>query len=69
MADNRFLMNFLQMRTKLGTGEETGGGMKSSIAKMPEPEVITMATIIEEKPPKAKVLEYFKKRIEEMEED
>jgi len=67
MADNRFLMNFLQMRTKLGTGEEVK--LKSSIAKMPEPEMITMATIIEEKPPKAKVLEYFKKRIEELEED
>jgi hypothetical protein len=55
------------MRTKLGTGEEVK--LKSSIAKMPEPEMITMATIIEEKPPKAKVLEYFKKRIEELEED
>jgi hypothetical protein len=36
---------------------------------MAEPELVTMQTIIEEKPAKSKVLEYFKKRIEEMEED
>lgn len=66
MADNRFLMHFLEMRSKMGKEE---GTTKSSVAKMAEPEMITMQTIVEEKPPKAKVLEYFKKRIEEMEED
>ena len=68
MADNRFLMHFLEMRSKIGTGEKSGS-TKSSVAKMAEPEIITLATIIEEKPPKSKVLEYFKKRIEEMEDD
>jgi hypothetical protein len=67
-------MHFLEMRTKLGTGEGGGtasrsSGTKSSVTKMAEPEIITMQTIIDEKPPKAKVLEYFKKRIEELEDD
>lgn len=73
MADNRFLMHFLEMRSKIGTGDggtaSRSSGTKSSVAKMAEPEIITLATIIEEKPPKAKVLEYFKKRIEELEDD
>jgi hypothetical protein len=55
------------MRSKMG--KEEVKGTKSSVTKMPEPEIITMQTIIEEKPPKSKVLEYFKKRIEELEED
>ena len=67
MSDNRFLMHFLEMRTKLGTPEAKG--TKSSVTKMAEPEIITLQTIIDEKPPKAKVLEYFKKRIEELEDD
>ena len=67
MSDNRFLMHFLEMRTKMGTAEAKG--TKSSVTKMADPEIITMQTIIDEKPPKAKVLEYFKKRIEELEDD
>ena len=70
MSDNRFLMHFLEMRSKMGGKEEGGGkGTKSSVAKMAEPELVTMQTIVEEKPPKSKVLEYFKKRIEELEDD
>ena len=68
MSDNRFLMHFLEMRSKMGK-EEGGGTTKSSVTKMADPEIITMQTIVEEKPPKSKVLEYFKKRIEEMEDD
>ena len=67
MSDNRFLMHFLEMRSKMG--KEEVKGTKSSVTKMPEPEIITMQTIIEEKPPKSKVLEYFKKRIEALEDD
>ena len=69
MSDNRFLMHFLEMRSKMGTGDEKAKGTKSSVTKMADPEIITMQTIIDEKPPKAKVLEYFKKRIEELEDD
>lgn len=69
MSDNRFLMHFLEMRSKIGKEEDKGKGTKSSVVKMPEPELVTMQTIIEEKPPKSKVLEYFKKRIEELEDD
>ena len=61
--DNRFLNSFLKMRSSLANDSAS----KPSTADAPRKAGITINTIIEDKPPKSKVLEYFRKRIEEIE--
>ena len=62
--DNRFLSNFLKGRQTLANNMESASKPSKS---EPVKNRITMATIIEDKPAKSKVLEYFRKRIQEME--
>ena len=57
---NQFVMDFLRMREKLHTKDQP---VKKSTSQNP-PEGITLATIIEEKPPVKDIVEYFKKRVE-----
>ena len=97
MQQNRFLMEFINMRKSLNQNPQTTGslrqmptiqqasqaGMKSgnvgstslvsnkkqAPAQAPAPVMsddITYKKIIEDKPPKADVLEYFRNRIEEL---
>jgi hypothetical protein len=61
--DNRFLSNFLKMRSSLANDSAS----KPSRADAPRKTAVSINTIIEDKPPKSKVLEYFRKRIEEIE--
>ena len=63
--NNQFVMDFLRMREKLHTKQEPiKKGTPSSI-----PQGITLATIIEEKPPVKEIVEYFKKRVEALQDD
>ena len=96
MQQNRFLMEFINMRKSLNqtpqmptiqqasqAGMKSGNavsGAKTSLvsnkkqapAQAPAPVMsddITYKKIIEDKPPKADVLEYFRNRIEELKAD
>ena len=62
--DNRFLNQFLKGRQALANNMESASKPKSST---PAKKGMSISTIIEDKPPKSKVLEYFRKRIEEIE--
>jgi hypothetical protein len=62
--DNRFLNNFLKGRQALANDMESASKPKNDT---PAKKGMSIATIIEDKPPKSKVLEYFRKRIEEIE--
>ena len=63
--ENKFLLNFINMRKKLNASPAAVETM--TLAKRPSevPAGSTYASIIEDKPPKADVLEYLRKRIEE----
>jgi hypothetical protein len=72
--DNAFLRHFLQGRQALANASEKDkkkGSSESTIptAKEEQKKGVTYASIIEDCPPKAKVLEYIRGRIEELEED
>lgn len=93
MQQNRFLMEFINMRKSLNQNPQmptiqqaSQAGMKSGNAgstslvsnkkQAPAPapapvmsDDITYKKIIEDKPPKADVLEYFRSRIEELKAD
>jgi hypothetical protein len=93
MQQNRFLMEFINMRKSLNQTPQmptiqqaSQAGMKSgnvgstslvsnkkqAPAQTPAPVMsddITYKKIIEDKPPKADVLEYFRSRIEELKTD
>ncbi len=66
MADNQFLASFLKARMALMN--ESGPSKKGDTVKE-DKKVMSLSTIIEDCPPKAKVLEYLRMRIEELEED
>lgn len=61
--ENRFLADFLKSRKALANDSMA---TPSKPSKAPT-NTTSMATIIESKPPKSKVMEYFRKRIEELE--
>ncbi len=61
--DNRFLNNFLKSRQALANDVASTPKTKEKPANTS----MSVATIIEELPPKSKVLEYFRKRIEQLE--
>lgn len=66
--DNRFLNQFLKGRMALANDVEKGNKGTSHTAPDPSRKTKTsMATIIEDCPAKSVVLEYFRKRIEELE--
>jgi len=72
--DNAFLRHFLQGRQALATASEKdkkkgSSGSTIPIEKEEQKKGVTYASIIEDCPPKAKVLEYIRGRIEELEED
>ena len=97
MQNNRFLMDFINMRKTLNTtpimptiqqasqaGYKSGNVGSTSLVSNKKPTVapltsgsqepvmsddITYKKIIEDKPPKADVLEYFRNRIEELKAD
>ena len=63
--DNRFLNQFLKGRQALANDMESASKPKKDT---PAPKTKTsMATIIEDCPAKSVVLDYFRKRIEELE--
>lgn len=65
MADNGFLKNFLKMRHSLERPKEEAAPKKGSAIPLPaQEEGISLATIIEEMPPKSTVLKYLRQRIE-----
>jgi hypothetical protein len=66
MEHNKFLQNFLKSREAM-TASDAKSSKKTSSA--PEKGKITLITIVEDCPPKSKVLEYLRQRIEELEED
>jgi hypothetical protein len=68
--DNSFLRSFLKAREAMASGSETkrkGDPDKVIIREEKSDKGITLMSIIEECPPKAKILEYLRKRIEEIE--
>ena len=69
--DNNFLQNFIQMRAGLRREEPVVNhrSVKNGARPMPEPHGITLQTIIEDLPDKKTVLEYFRQRIKEFDED
>jgi len=68
--DNSFLRQFLTMRAGLNRDESPPRRpINNGVKAMPEPTGITVQTIIEEKPDKKEVLEYFRRRIAEFEDD
>jgi len=62
--DNAFLTSFLKARQSMLV--DTG---KKSSEKKPAEATVTLQTIVDDCPGKAKVLEYLKQRIAELEED
>jgi len=62
--DNRFLNQFLKGRQALANDMQSASKPKKDT---PAPKGVSMATIIEDKPSKSVVLDYFRKRIEELE--
>jgi hypothetical protein len=61
--DNRFLSQFLKSRHALANDSAS---KPSRSEPKPKPKM-SVATIIEDKPHKSKVLEYFRERIQEIE--
>ena len=62
--DNRFLNQFLKGRQALANDMQSASKPKKDT---PAPKGVSMATIIEDCPAKSVVLDYFRKRIEELE--
>lgn len=67
MEGNKFLQQFLKAREAM-TASEAKSSAKPGSAK-PATAKITLLTIVEDCPPKSKVLEYLRQRIEELEDE
>lgn len=67
MQQNAFLRDFMKMRSSLHTLQEKSKAVPTNRAE--NLTNITLATIIEKKLPTKDVLEYFRKRTEELEEE
>lgn len=67
MQQNAFLRDFMKMRSSLHTVQEKSKAVPTNRAE--NLTNITLATIIEKKLPTKDVLEYFRKRTEELEEE
>ena len=68
--DNSFLRNFIKARnTTQASGTKKTGDPDKVIPLEKQETKISINTIIEDCPPKAKVMEYLRHRIEELEED
>lgn len=66
MEFNPFLKSFVNMRKSLHASKPEA---KKETKAMPDPSGITMAYIIENKPPQKEVIEYFKRKCEQLSED
>jgi hypothetical protein len=66
MDQNPFLKSFINMRKSLHTPKPEA---KRETKSMPNPSGITMAYIIENKPPQKEVAEYFKLKCEALNTD
>jgi len=67
MEHNPFLKSFLNMRKSLHATPKPEA--KKETKSMPDPSGITIAYIIENKPPQKEVIEYFKRRCEQLSDD
>ena len=69
--DNNFLRQFLQARasTVEPKTKSTAKTVRNGAREMPEPTGMSIQTIIEELPDKKAVLEYFKQRIKNIEDE
>lgn len=61
--DNKFLLNFMNMRKQLNASQSAAESMKPARRTADVPAGSTYASIIEDKPPKSDVLGYMRKRI------
>ena len=59
-----FLRDFIQMRQALGAKQ-----IKKTTHSAPDPETVSLRTIVEDKPPIAVVKKFFERRVEKLEED
>ena len=68
--ENPFLKNFIRMRQNLHKAESTGnqsvGANKKKVSNDVPTDSISLSTIIEEKPKDSVVIEYFKRRCEQL---
>lgn len=64
--ENSFLAQFLRMRESLNRDDHSSHAKPAHTQK--QKKNVTVATIIEELPPKSTVLEYLRNRISDMEE-
>ena len=64
MEHNQFLRSFMSMRASLHKSGEKGAGIvgKKETKEVPNPEGITIAHIVENKPPEKEVVAYFQAR-------
>lgn len=66
MDQNPFLKQFINMRKSLHAPKQEE---KKETKAMADPTGVSMAYIIENKPPQKEVIEYFKKRCEQLSDD
>ena len=64
--ENPFLRNFVRMRQSLHKADVDHSGTKKKVSADVSTPNISIATIIEEKPKDKVVIEYFKRRCEEL---
>jgi len=69
--DNNFLRQFLQSRVSADPKANTSKTVRNGVKHMPEPTgtAVSIQTIIEDLPDKKVVLEYFKQRIQNIEDN
>jgi len=67
--ENQFLRQFMNMRANLHKKAEIGGKPAKETKSMANPDGITLAHIVENKPPTKEVIDYFKLRCEQLNEE
>jgi hypothetical protein len=63
--ENKFLLSFMNMRKQLNASQAAVQTMTPARRVTDVPAGSTLASILEDKPPKSEVIEYLRKRIEE----
>jgi hypothetical protein len=77
MDQNQFLRDFMKMRHELAAKQATyaAPARRNNAPSMPltsipsKPSGISLATIIEDKPSKAELIKYFRRRVDELMEE
>jgi hypothetical protein len=67
--DNPFLRQFMKMRENLHKKEVVAKGVSKETKTMSDPTGVTIAYIIENKPPVKEVIDYFKNRCDQFNEE